>query len=123
MGTRQKVLQEHQALSSPAPESKVVKAIKGRVLTPGKQKTKASPVLAKRKVYFGGAPHMVQFEGSCPLCEKKFVDAMLLETHASECIGDGEAEQVTHFVFHWNAEFHLACRILLTSAVLPTILG
>ena len=111
------------ALSSPAPKSKVVTAIKGRVLAPGKQKPKASPVLAKKKLYIGGAPPVVQFEGSCPLCEKKFMDAMLLETHASECIGDGEAEQVTHFVFHWNAEFHLACRILLTSAVLPTILG
>jgi len=84
------------ALSSPAPESKVLKAIKGRVLTPGKQHPKVgkgSPVSAKKKVSVGnplGAA--ARFEGSCPLCGKKFLDAMLLETHASGCNGDGEQE-------------------------------
>ena len=90
------------ALSSPAPESKVLKAIKGRVLTPGKQRpkvVKGSPVLAKKKLSVGGSRvgNPSGFEGSCPLCRKKFMDAMLLETHASDC--DGQVEQVTHFVF------------------------
>ena len=48
---------------------------------------------------------MVRFEGSCPLCEEKFVDAMLLETHASECNGGGEIVQVTSFLFLSILEF------------------
>ena len=86
-------------LSSPAPKSKVVTAIKGRVLTPGKQVGKGSPVLAKKKLSIGGAA-VARFEGTCPLCEKKFMDAMLLETHASDCNGDGK--QVAHFAFLLN---------------------
>mgnify|MGYP003321626012 CR=1 FL=1 len=88
-------------LSSPVPKKKVVNAIKGRVLTPAKQTPKVgkgSPVLAKKnllkKPSVGGAA-VVRFEGACPLCGKKFMDAMVLETHASECDGGGEPEQVT----------------------------
>ena len=93
--------------SSPAPKSKVVTAIKGRVLTPGKQVGKGSPILAKKKLSIGGAA-VARFEGSCPLCGKKFMDAMLLETHASDC--NGEGEQVTHFAF--TLKFRLFYRIV-----------
>jgi len=79
--------------------SKVAKAFKGKVLTPGKPSpkvSKGSPVLAKKKLSIGGAAvgntsgALARFEGSCPLCGKKFMDAMLLETHTSECNGSGE---------------------------------
>jgi len=79
--------------------SEVVKAFKGKVLTPGKRSpkvSKGSPVLAKKKLSIGGAAvgspsgTAARFEGSCPLCGKKFMDAVLLETHASECNGGGE---------------------------------
>ena len=103
------------ALSSPVPKKKVVNAIKGRVLTPVKEVGRGSPVLAKKKQSIGGAVKevgkgspvlakkkqsiggaaLVRFEGTCPLCYKKFMDAVLLETHASECDGGGEPEQVT----------------------------
>jgi len=86
-------------LSSPGPKSKVFKAIKGRVLTPGKQSPKVgkgSPVLVKKKLSIGGANvgnlsgAAARFEGTCPLCGKKFMDAVQLETHASECNGGSE---------------------------------
>ena len=91
----------HSVLSSPAPKNKAEKAFKGRVLTPGKQSPyvgKGSPVLIKKKQSTGGAAAMARFEGTCPLCGKKFMDAVLLETHASECNGVGEPEQVARFV-------------------------
>ena len=81
-------------LSSPVPKKKVVNAIKGRVLAPVKEVGKGSPVLAKKKPSIGGAA-VARFEGTCPLCGEKFMDAVLLETHASECDGGGEPEQVT----------------------------
>jgi len=86
-------------LSSPAPKSKVFKAIKGRVLTPvvkSPKVVKGSPVLAKKKLSLGGANvgnpsgAAARFEGTCPLCGKKFMDAVQLETHASECNGGSE---------------------------------
>ena len=55
----------------------------------------------------GGAA-VDRFEGTCPLCGEKFMDAMLLETHASECDGGGEPEQVTCFVF--PSKIYLRCR-------------
>ena len=101
-------------LSSPVPKKKAVSAIKGRVLTQAKQTRKVgqgSPVLAKKnllkKPSIGGAA-AVRFEGTCPLCGKKFMDAVLLETHASECDGGGEPEQVTCFVF--PSKIYLRCR-------------
>ena len=95
----------HSVLSSPAPKNKAEKAFKGRVLTPGKQTPyvgKGSPVLIKKKQSIGGAAAMARFEGTCPLCGKKFMDAVLLETHASECNGVGEPEQVARFVCLFN---------------------
>ena len=86
-------------LSCPAPKNKEVKAIKQRVLAPALKVGKGSPVLAKKKPSIGGAA-VARFEGTCPLCGEKFMDAVLLETHASECNGGGEPEQVTCFVFH-----------------------
>ena len=59
-----------------------------------KEVGKGSPLLAQKKQSIGGAA-LVRFEGTCPLCYKKFMDAVLLETHASECDGGGEPEQVT----------------------------
>ena len=100
----------HSVLSSPASKKKVVQAFRGRVLAPGKQTSKVgkgSPVLAKKKQSIGGAA-VVRFEGTCPLCGKKFMDAVLLETHASECDGGGEPEQVTCFLF--LSKIHLRCR-------------
>ena len=72
-----------------------------------KKVDKGSPVLAKKKQSVGGAA-VVRFEGTCPLCGKKFMDAVLLETHASECDGGGEPEQVKCFVF--PSKIHLRCR-------------
>ena len=80
---------------------KFASGIKGRILTQGKlspRGSKGSPVSAKKKVTFGISPGgsrsgaLARFEGTCPLCGKKFLDAMELETHASECEGE---DQVT----------------------------
>ena len=81
-------------LSSPVPKKKVVNAIKG-----------IKNLLKKPSI--GGAA-AVRFEGTCPLCGEKFMDAMVLETHASECDGGGEPEQVTCFVF--PSKIYLRCR-------------
>ena len=72
-----------------------------------KKVDEGSPVLAKKKQSVGGAA-VVRFEGTCPLCGKKFMDAVLLETHASECDGGGDPEQVKCFVF--PSKIHLRCR-------------
>ena len=72
-----------------------------------KEVGKGSPLLAQKKQSIGGAA-LVRFEGTCPLCYKKFMDAVLLETHASECDGGGEPEQVTRFVF--PSQICLCCR-------------
>ena len=42
----------------------------------------------------GHAGAVTRFEGNCPLCGEKFMDAVLLETHASECNG-GEQKSGT----------------------------